>query len=313
MPGQISFRRAVFSSLLVALGACADILDVPSSPALTASGPWHCLENPLEPMPPEKDKATVRVQACDFVSTNCNMPVTNLTASLCDKRDVNCANPIRTGIQDVGGVLTADVPTGGALGSGFDGYLQVNSPTERCDDEAVFGSSSKLLCQLAQARGCNLESPDDRCKMPTYAPAMMFFNPPVRADQSRPIPLPLVPTTAIQPILEAVGGTDFDPSTGFLFITALDCDGTPASGVTFRMIQHQTAVTQLYIDNGVVSRTAFQTDASGLAGFVHVPAGFAGVVGSTSGDATSPPEEIGELGVQVAAFTITYGTLSPLD
>lgn len=299
------------AGVLFAISACADILNIPDQPQLTDTGPWRCLREPEDVDPPKREKATVQLQACNFVSSNCSTPVTNLTASLCDKLDVDCTKPIASNITDSAGRLTAEVRTGGALGSGFDGFLRVTAPSERCDNEAVFGEASAALCGLAQLQGCNLEAPDDRCKMPTFAPAMYFFNPPVRDDFERPIPLPLVPTVAIQPILEAVGGTTIDPSTGFLFITALDCDGNPAPGVQFSMRQNQASVTQLYIDNGVVSRSANQTDKSGLAGFVHVPAGFAGIVGATTGNDTTPPETIGELGVQIAAFTITYGTLAP--
>jgi hypothetical protein len=294
---------------MLGLGACAELLDLPDDPEVRVDGPWRCLQAPAESDSPRQETAIVRVQACNFVSTNCSAPVTGLTASLCDKKDVNCSNPIRSGIRDVNGELMFEVATGGALGTGFDGYIQVSAPMEACTNKSVFGAAGPMLCGLAEA--CEPSAADGDCMIPTFPRSLLFFNPPVKADVSRPFLLPMIPTGAIPPILEAVGGDNFDPATGFLFITALDCDGNPAPGVTFTMVQNQAAVTPLYIDNGVISKATSQTDESGLGGFVRVPAGFAGVVGLTTPGVALPPQRIGEIGVQVAPFTITYSTLVP--
>jgi hypothetical protein len=295
------------ATLLLGLSACGDILGIAENPQLVASGPWRCLQSPVAAMAPQKDTAHVRVDACSFVSSNCSEAVTGLTASLCNKRDVNCTDPIRSGIMDVAGELSFDVPTGGNLGVGFDGYLQVTAPAALCTNNMVFGAAGPMLCGLLPS--CNVMAPDANCMVPTSARALLFFNPAIQNDVTQPLPLPLVPTASIQPILQATGQTKLDPSKGFLFITALDCDGKPAAGVQFQLAQHQDGVTQLYVENGVISASATETDASGLAGFFNVPAGFVAVVGSVGSAGSGMP--LGEIGVQVGAFTITYGTVVP--
>ena len=87
-------------------------------PQLVEKGPWSCLDRPIEPAAPRADSAVVRIQACNFVSTNCSEPAGGITAALCDKKDVTCANPIQPNITDVNGTLVFDVPTGGILGVG---------------------------------------------------------------------------------------------------------------------------------------------------------------------------------------------------
>jgi hypothetical protein len=283
------------------------VLDIPDHPELIADGPWRCIQNPVAPAPPDEEEATVKVAACNFVSSNCSEPVTGLTAALCSKRDVNCAHPLRTGIVDDDGELLFEVPTGGVLGVGFDGYLQVTAPAASCTDQDVFGAAGPVLCELAP--GCDPTAPDEHCIMPTFAPAMLFFNPAIRASAHRPIPLPLIPTSGVLTLTQAAGG-EVDPSTGNVFVTAQDCDGKPAAGVRYSMMQHSTDSTLLYVSAGVISDTASETDDSGIGGFLGVTAGFAGVVGSIEGDENGALK-IGEVGVQVAPFTITYATLAP--
>ena len=306
MHARFHVARAFASVTLLSVAGCAEVLDIPDDPKLVFQqrDPWRCLGNVPEPPAPETEMATVLVQACNFISTNCATPVTGLTARLCDKLDVSCTNPINDNITDSGGRLSFDVVTGGVLGVGFDGYLQITPPTELCTNEAVFGEAGPLLCSLV---GCDTQNPDDRCRVPTFAPSLLFFNPNIRADIVDPIPLPLVPTSALQPVLAAVGQT-FDPTTGVLFISSRDCDGKPARGVSLAINQHQDVVSELYVVDGNISGTATQTDSSGLGGFIGVPAGFVEVVGYV-GDETGL--RIGATGVRVAAFNITYSTLVP--
>jgi hypothetical protein len=124
-----------------------------------------------------------------------------------------------------------------------------------------------------------------------------------------PIPFPLLKMADAPPLLAAGGGA-FLPTNGNLFITALDCDGKPATGVTFGIDRDQATATPLYIDNGVVSNTVSQTDGSGLGGFAGVPAGFVKVFGEVE---IQPgiKSRIGEIGVQVQPFSITKTTLGP--
>jgi hypothetical protein len=299
-PSSRPAGRACALVALLSLSGCAEILDIPDNATLALQGPWRCLGHP-EPAPiPSQGSATVRVEACDFIS-NCLQPVTGLTARLCAKRDVACTNPIRTDIRDVGGVLELAVPT--AQG-GFDGYLEISAPPAPCTDRARFGAAaSGLLCSLVPE--CDPSAPDERCDIPSYARSLLFFNPPVTGDLAQPLRVPMLSSGGLPAVVQAAGAT-LDPTTGNLFITALDCDGTPTAGVTYAISQHQDVVTQLYVDNGVVSDTALRTDQSGIGGFVGVPAGFVEVTAFKEDF-----EPIGDIGVLAAPFTMTYCALVP--
>ncbi len=297
-----------FAAIVLALPAasgCGEILDIPEHPKLV--GPWRCLQEPASVAPPEDMTATVRVQACNFVSSNCGEPVVGLTASLCNKKDLSCTQPVRANVHDVNGELTFDVPTKGTVGSGFDGYAEIVSSTALCTSE-MFGEAGALLCSLAA--GCDPLSGGPNCYVPTFTPALVFFNPPVTADLAKPVTVQLVPSAAVPMIIQALN-RDFDTTTGNVFVTAIDCDGKPAAGVRLEMKQHQDRVTVLYIDDGVISDTATETDASGLGGFLGVPSGFV-VVSGTIADDSAPSKSvvIGEVGLHVAPSKISYGTLA---
>ena len=303
---QIAGLARVTGSLAVLLlTGCEQVLDIPDDPRVVeGADPWRCLGKVAEPAAPTSQTAKVRIQACNFISTNCATPVTGLTASLCDRLDVSCSNPVATNITDEGGALIFDVPTGGVLGTGFDGYLQITAPSELCTNEEVFGASSGVLCALV---GCNTAAPSEVCRVPTFAPSLLFFNPTIRADVVQPIPLPLLPTSALQPVLAEVGKT-FDPLTGTLFISSRDCDGAPAADVAYALNEHGDVASELYSINGNISGTAKHTDASGLGGFIGVPAGFVEVAGFL-GDESGP--RIGATAVRSVAFHVTYSTVAP--
>lgn len=298
-------RSSRLACLLLALGSvgslgCGQVLDIPDDPQLVVDdGPWRCLGAIEPPKAPLGQTAKVRVAACNFV-TDCAQPVTGLTVKLCNKKDVGCTNPLAENVSDVGGMLELNVPT---PPGGFDGYLQILSTPALCTDESVFGPTGAMLCGLSPS--CDPKAPDDNCLVPTFAPAFLFFNPPVTADLTTPLPLPLLPSAALPSIVQAAGAT-LDPTTGNLFVTGIDCDGNPAAGVTYSITQASDKVTQLYVDNGVVSDTVFETDASGIGGFVGVPPGFAEVVGTNAAQ-----QRIGKIGVQAAPFTLTYSALVP--
>lgn len=316
------------SGFLTLLPACASILDIPDSPKLaddardsgmqadaadaadagedasdsgaSDTGPWACLSDPPGDPSVETRKATVRVYTCEFVD-DCESPVTGLTGKLCLKRDVGCTNPVKEGLQDEDGTFMFDIdlPT-----DGFDGYMEISAAPASCTDTDTFGSASESLCGLLP--DCDTSAPDENCMVPTYATALVFFNPPVRASMDQPLPVPMLSTPAL-PAIVGAAGAPLDPTRGNLFITAVDCDGTPASGVTYGISDVQDEVTPLYVKDGVVSDSSFETDASGIGGFVGVPPGFAEVTGYNA-----DLDEIGSIGVQAAPFSLTYSSLGPL-
>ncbi len=299
---------AVGVAALLSLVGCSEVLDIPDDPKLSRRGPWWCLDNPPQAAAPRGDSAIVRIQACNFVSTNCSEPITGITAKLCDKKDVSCTNPIQPQVIDNEGALLFDVPTGGALGVGFDGYLKITPPAAMCNDQGVFGPAAGLLC--AFAAGCDQTIPnDERCLFPLFAPSSLYFNPPVKNDIDEAMPLPLIPTKDVVALIQVTGAA-FDPTAGMVFVTALDCNGDPAAGVTFAVAKDQDRVTALYEENGLITSTGTQTDVTGLGGFINVPPGFVSVEGYIGSDENR--RLIAAFGVQVTTFNISYSTLVPL-
>jgi len=287
---------------LGSLAGCADVLDIPDTNTLSLapSGPWRCLDAPGEPVLPKAPTATVRFQACDFVS-NCTLPVQGLHARLCDKLDVGCLSPRQVDLEDHGGLLEVTVPTGAR---GFDGYLEVSPGSARCDDTTTFGAAAPgLLCQLAPE--CDLAAPTAACDVPIYSPVSWFFNPPVVADIEEPIPLQLYPSASLPLIVDAAGGS-LAPGTGSVFMTVLDCDGKPAPGVTFAIAEYEREASSLYLDSGVISNTASETDASGVGGFIRIPPGFVEITGL---DRDEVP--VAKVGVQASPSFVTYTVLAP--
>lgn len=293
-------RGARLGAAGLGLFGCVEVLDIPTSPELVPTGPWRCLEEPGPRERPEAETAVVQVRACDFVSNNCTTPVTGLSARVCNHRDVGCAEPVVRDIVDDMGLLSFEVPT---PVEGFNGYLEVSTATELCTSDQF--EPPGALCALLPE--CDPEAPDERCRVPIYARAMLFFNPPIFEHTAAPLPLPLLPSAAIPRLVAAAGAEgSLDPSTGNLFITAVDCDGTPAPGVTYQIDRHQSVVAPMYVSDGLPSDSAFETDGSGIGGFLGVPAGFVSVAGYNQ-DLTS----IGAVGVHVAPLTMTYSVLAP--
>jgi hypothetical protein len=300
---MVSANRVVgLLTLLAPAASCSQVLDIPGDPQLVATGPWRCLnQSPAVTPAAPSAQASVRVQACNFI-TDCTTSATGLTARLCDKRDVGCTSPRLTGITETDGEFHFQVPT---AGGGFDGYLLVDSQVASCTDATAFGSvAGKTLCDLV-APTCDLTAPDARCFLKVYAPAMLFFNPPVVADMATPLALQLFPTSGLPAVIGAAG-IQVDPSAGNLFIQALDCDGKPAAGVTYQIAQYGSQVSPLYVNNGIVSESVTHTDSTGVGGFVRVPPGFVSVTGYNSDSVA-----IGEIGVQAAPSVLTYSALLP--
>lgn len=299
-----------------ALTGCADVLDIPEDPQLVDGGPWRCLGQPAGVSAPTSGSAQVQVAACDFQSASCETPVTGLRARLCPSNvDTDCAEPLSVDIVDEGGLLSFSVPT---PAKGFGGYLEVESVTEMCTNPSL-GAQGGVLCGLSPE--CDPAAPSWACEVPLYARALLFFNPPIFNDTARPISLPLVPSVALPALSAAAHEGGLDRTTGNLFVTALDCDGEPAAGVTMRIDRDAERATQLYLAHGNPSDAALHTDATGLGGFVGVPPGIVGVQGSVDlrgtdgGDTdrgdTDERVAIGALETFTQPLTVSYAFLSP--
>jgi hypothetical protein len=277
---------------------CAAIVEFPEDPQLVVEGPWRCLTEPVESALPAAPTAHLSLPLCDTLR-GCSLPLSGFSAKLCAKLDAGCTNPVSTDISYQNGVFDFDVPTEGA---GFDGYLEVSAPNELCTNRDVFGDASASLCALVPA--CDIASPDTRCSIPTYAPSLLFFNPPIVAD-AQLAPLAIASTAASRAIALAAG-TAVDPTKGNLLVTAVDCDGNRAPGVAFAIGEQQDGVSRLfYLESGILSDARHETDATGTGVFSSVPPGYVDLVGDTAG------MRIGGVGAYVSASSNSYTTLVP--
>jgi hypothetical protein len=291
-----AFGRAALPAVLP-LG-CAQIADLPGDPRLVVDEQWGCLSEPQRVPVPRQPTVHIIIEVCDFLR-DCTAPITGVTGKLCGKADVGCSQPLLEGITDVGGTLEFDVPTGS---DGFDGYLSLSGPSELCTNREAFGLASMYMCSLLPE--CDGERPDSRCMMPLYSPALLFFAPPVTGERP-PTSIPLVSSAAVPAVLMAAGSA-FDPALGTLILRGRDCTGAPAAGIRYELVQPQEQSTRLYIRTGILSPAASSTDISGLGGFAGLRPGFVDVEAYNGAG-----EHIGEAGVQIAAFTITYSGAGP--
>jgi hypothetical protein len=244
--------------------------------------------------------ARVSVQACDALR-GCSTPLSGLRGRVCGKLDVDCTSPLYTGTTDLAGALEFEVPT---EGGGFDGYLELSAATASCTNTALFGEASPLVCGLVPA--CDPQAPDTRCDVPTHARALRFFNPPITADVPRPMTQSVLSSAALPGIVRATGA-DFDPATGSLVVTVVDCDGVPAADISYAMSETSGRITQAYMESGVLSARQNATDATGVGAFAGVTPGFTDIVAY---NASGVP--VGGVGVLTAPSAITYTTLVPI-
>jgi hypothetical protein len=291
------FKRALQLALLPL--ACAQIADLPDDPrVVVVDEQWGCLPGPEHRSLPEVPQVRVTVEVCDFI-TDCTAPVTGITAKLCGKTDLGCSRPLLSGITDVAGTLEFDVPTGI---DGFDGYLSLSGPSALCTDQQVFGITSTFVCGLLP--DCDPAHPDARCSTPVYAPSFLFFGAPI-IDERPPLSLPLVFSAAIPGVMAAAGSV-YDPTLGSLIIVGADCTGARAAGIRYELARSQERATRLYLQSGVLSADAIETDVSGVGGFAGLRPGFVDVAAYNPAGV-----HIGDVGVQVAAAVLTYSAVQP--
>ncbi|HEU4578278.1 MAG TPA: hypothetical protein VFS67_08490 [Polyangiaceae bacterium] len=292
-----------------ALG-CAALVEFPDDPQLVtelapaqpgdpSGADWTCLGSTQAPGAPAAALAHVRILACDALQ-GCAIPLVGLRGRVCGKLDVDCTNPLFTGVTDAGGALEFDVPTGRA---GFDGYLELVSPSVPCNDSGSLGPASAQLCGLLP--GCDERAPDERCQIAPYVRTLQFFNPPIAASLPQPLTLTIISSPALLALVRA-SGSDFDPGSGHVFVTARDCAGAPAAGVAYDMRQGAGQVVKMYMESGVLTRARSETDGTGMGGFSFVPPGFVDIAAYNSAGT-----RVGSVGVVAAPFTLTSTVLAP--
>jgi hypothetical protein len=99
-----------------------------------------------------------------------------------------------------------------------------------------------------------------------HVPTLYFFNPPVDRDQQIP-PLSLSTPAGRAALLGQLGA---DTARGEILVTAQDCLGHPASGVTFGVSPKDPAAIGYYLVNGLPTNGASATDATGYGGFMNL-------------------------------------------
>jgi hypothetical protein len=136
---------------------------------------------------------------------------------------------------------------------------------------------------------------------------LYFFNPAIDRDQTVP-PLSLATPTANFGLLFQLM-RQMSPGHGNVVVTARDCTGAAAGGVSFETPSSDDMSSQFYLVGGLPSGTATQTEnQSGYGGFINLPAGAATVGASLE----SPRTDLGTISLLVRDGAITYTQVVPI-
>jgi hypothetical protein len=107
-------------------------------------------------------------------------------------------------------------------------------------------------------------------------PTDFYLGQPMSGVAAESFPAPILTKTGVQLLSQSLGvGVDLSPdaSVGMVFFNAYDCDDRHASGVTFTLSNTDPQTVAWYINNGLPTTTAKETDNLGAAGAVNVPVG----------------------------------------
>jgi len=200
------------------------------------STPWSCLGHVGWPSG-TSGNVTLAVPVVDVITSA--FP-SGLVVRACSKLDVACTSPLSATVDvaSTPGLLKV------TLASGFDGYLELTSPT--------------------------------------ITPALFFVVRPVREDTTLTTHLPVVAPSGFEGIAQAIGATLDLTTMGHVYALAEDCGGAPASGVRFEIDRETTQTAPYSMINNVPVSTAPSTDVSGAGGFLNVPSGFSRLTGYVS-------------------------------
>jgi len=175
---------------------------------------------------------TLRLMVIDVLTS---APPQDLEVDLCPKLDVDCVNPSPASAK-----TTADGFLEVTVNAGFDGYLQLKSPT--------------------------------------ITTSLFFPTRPVFEDTVIPGMMPVVSPEGFDGIAQAIG-TVRDPAMGHTFAMAANCDEQPAAGVRFEVSDQNAKTARYYMVNNAPVATENATDAAGNGGFLNLDPGFARITG----------------------------------
>lgn len=189
------------------------------------------------------------------------MPLVGISARLCRKLDIDCANPLDETDSNEQGMLEFQLP------AGFDGYAELNDPA--------------------------------------IVPALYFFSPPVRSDQTMPaahIAGPLV----VAGLVQQAGGS-FGEEYGLLVLTTEDCQGAAAPGIRYESPQIDDDTRAFYSIGGLPTTSSTGTDETGYGGLLNLNAGTVTV----SGVVIEEDETVATLSLLSRAGSVTYARMAP--
>lgn len=202
----------------------------------TVSSPWACLGDVAWPGGTSA-KVSLALPVVDVITSAFPQ---DLQVRACSKLDVYCTDPLNAtvDVSSTPGLLKV------ALDSGFDGYLELTSPT--------------------------------------ITPALFFVVEPVRKDTTLTSALPVVSPQGFEGIAQAIGTTLDLTSMGHVYALASDCTGTAAAGVRFEIDKESAQTAAYYMINNTPVSSAPATDSSGAGGFLNLPTGFLKLTGYVS-------------------------------
>lgn len=135
-------------------------------------------------------------------------------------------------------------------------------------------------------------------------PSLYFFNPPVLTDAALP-PIRLASLETAQALVSLVGG-QYDPTRALLVLTAEDCLGTPAEGVSYAASPAEADTFPFYSVGHLPTTDTTMTDESGYGGLLGVRPGSVTVT-----MANQVSGALGEFTVLAKAGTVTYARMVP--
>lgn len=261
-------------ALATGLYGCAEILDIPDDPKvdprLAAEPATRCA--PRAPATVSNPESKIWIKVCNYVDSSCKTTFSGLAAKVCYRRDIKCANPIKSVQQEANGEFRFTVPTG------FDGYIRIVSSVANCTDRNAFPmSGGGDLCSLAP--DCDVSNPTKgkECDVPTVTQGLWFFNPPVTADLTEPLRLNLLPTDVLSAFALVITDNPYNTKNGVVVATLIDeCSlpqRVPVEGMRVILDAPEAEHASIrYSRTGLTLSSTTETDSSGEASITNVKA-----------------------------------------
>ena len=275
MSTRLLITTVAAQSLL--LGAChsSDVTADTGSQAFDAAGPWSCLDQPPQITTANPVAITFKIfDGVDQLTTAGSTGGSDLTVisfsslpgitvEACAPLDPMCAQPLAPPeISDDAGEGTVTVP------DDFSGFFK-------------FSGAGYVVSNIYPG--------------PLLADALTFAP-----------PVGMVPPQSGAALAQVIGETadlDAGASVGNAFFEIFDCFDRHAEGVSFAMsVDAGPTTVQYYLNNGLPTRTATQTDSLGGGGVVNVPIGLLTITATLA----ETNQTLGSIRVNIVAGAETF-------